>query len=417
MTLDFQRLAQQLDGLAASLRERAEEGRGRLARALDALHGWADRPEELQNRLKQANTRWLLAEPLDERLDAALTAPSVPAGYAVLASDGSHIDLERHSPTPCFVLNMGWACIQYGDRPSADLGSEPTLEHEDHRLTLTSQNDASQEDRLSGNLLAALRSVREAETLARLVHESDPTLPTIALLDGTLVLWGLAQADIRGEVRRLLLDDGIIKALDELKALAEQRPLAVASYISRPNHSEVVHTLRLAVCPLPEGDRPHPVDCTRCPREPDGPRPCDAVGVGSDRQLFQALLRPGERSALFRRRHPKGGSIEEQYYGDHRVAFFYLRMPEGVSDEVARVEMPAWVAQDEAKVSLLHALLLDQCQRGFGYPLALTEAHEQAVITGPEREAFHRLLEEQVAAQGLPAATSAKAFSKRARLL
>ncbi len=417
MTLDFHRLATQLDDLAASLRERAEESRGRLARALDALHGWADRPEELGSRLKQANTRWLLAEPLGQPLDAALIASPAPADYAVLASDGSHIDLERHSPTPCFVLNMGWACIRYGGQPSADLGSQPTLEHEDRRLTLTSHDDASQEDRLSGNLLAALRSVREAEILARLVRESDAALPTIALLDGTLVLWGLAQAEIRGEVRRLLLDEGIIKALDELKVLAEEQPLAVASYISRPNHSEVVHTLRLAVCPLPESEPPHPVDCTRCPREPDGPRPCDVVGVGSDRQLFQALLRPGKRSALFRRRHPKGGSIEEQYYVNHRVAFFYLRMPEGMPDEVARVEMPAWVAQDEGKVGLLHALLLDQCQRGFGYPLALTEAHEQAVITGPERETFRRLLEEQVAVQGLPAATSAKAFSKRARLL
>lgn len=417
MTLDFQRLARQLDDLAASLRERAEESRARLTQALDALRRWSDSPEELRSRLRQANTRWLLAEPLDQRLDAALPAPSVPADYAALASDGSHIDLERHSPTPCFVLNMGWACIRYGRQPSAALDSEPKLEHEDHRLVLGSQEDASHEDRLSGNLLAALRSVREAETLARLVRENDAALPTIALLDGTLVLWGLAQEQIRGEVRRLLLDDGIIKALDELKALAQERPLAVASYISRPNASEVVHSLRLAVCPLPEREPPHPVDCTRCPREPDGPRPCDAVGVGSDRQLFHALLRPGERTGLFRRRHPKGGSIEEQYYGNHRVAFFYLRMPEGVPDEMARVEMPAWVAQDEEKVSLLHALLLDQCQRGFGYPLALTEAHEQAVITGPEREAFHRLLEEQVAAQGLPATTSAKAFSKRARML
>lgn len=417
MTLDFQRLARQLDDLAASLRERAEESRARLARAIDALRRWSDSPEELGDRLKRANTRWLLAEPLDQRLDAAHPASSTPVDYAVLASDGSHIDVERHSPTPCFVLNMGWACIRYGDQPSADLDSEPTLEHEDHRLVLGNRDDASQEDHLSGNLLAALRSVREVETLARLVRESDTALPTIALLDGTLVLWGLAQEQIRGEVRRLLLDDGIIKALDELKALAEGRSLAVASYISRPNHSEVVHTLRLGVCPLPEGVQPRPVDCTRCPREPDGPRPCDAVGVGSDRQLFQALLRPGERSALFQRRHPKGGSIEEQYYRNHRVAYLYLRMPEGMPDEVARVEMPAWVAQDEGKVGLLHALLLDQCQRGFGYPLALTEAHEQAVITGAERETFRRLLEEQVAVQGLPAATSAKAFSKRARML
>jgi hypothetical protein len=75
------------------------------------------------------------------------------------------------------------------------------------------------------------------------------------------------------------------------------------------------------------------------------------------------------------------------------------------------------MAQDEQKVGLLHATLLDQCRRGLGYPLAVMEAHEQAVIGGPEREAFRRLLEAQVTAEGLPAALSGKALSKRVRPL
>jgi len=52
-----------------------------------------------------------------------------------------------------------------------------------------------------------------------------------------------------------------------------------------------------------------------------------------------------------------------------------------------------------------------------GYPLTLMEAHEQAVITGPERESFRRLLESEVAAEGLATSTSAKALSKRGRWL
>jgi hypothetical protein len=39
------------------------------------------------------------------------------------------------------------------------------------------------------------------------------------------------------------------------------------------------------------------------------------------------------------------------------------------------------------------------------------------VISGPEREAFRRLLEAQVTAEGLSAAPSGKALSKRARWL
>jgi hypothetical protein len=139
--------------------------------------------------------------------------------------------------------------------------------------------------------------------------------------------------------------------------------------------------------------------------------------VGSDRPLFAALLKPAQRSAVFRRTNLTRTSIERQFYGQHSVAFFYLRMPDGVPDEIARVEMPLWIAQDEHRVTLLHATLVDQCRRGLGYPLACTEAHEQAVISGPEREAFRRLLEAAVTAEGLPAAPSGKALSKRGRWL
>jgi len=417
MTLDFERLAKQLDDLGPRLRERAEEAQARLPQALDAVRAWAGRTDSLRERLEAASTSWLLAEPLAEPMDAALPAPPTPDEYVALASDGSHVDVDRHSPVSCYLLNLGRVRIRYGSHPEADLASQPELAFEDERLVLSDRSDASREDVLSGNLLAALRSVREVEALARLAAEEDSGLPTLALLDGTLVLWGLARKEFRGEIKRVLLDEGIIRALDDLKTLASQKPIALASYISHPDASEVVHTLRLAVCPLPQGQPPRPVDCRRCPREADEPRPCDAVGLSSDRPLFRALLAPGQRSAVFRRKHKTPGSIEEAFYGQHSVAFFYLRTPDGVPDDIARVEMPLWIGQDEQKVGLLHALLIDQCRRGLGYPLAIMEAHEQAVIGGPERETFRRLLEAQVTAEGLPAASSGKALSKRARWL
>ena len=417
MTLDFERLAKQLDDVVRRLREQAEEGPTRLAQALEALRAWAGRPDALRERLEAASTSWLLAEPLGEAMDAAFPAPPAPDEYVALASDGSHIDVERHSPIPCYLLNLGRARIRYGSRPEADLASQPELAFEDESLVLSDRSDASHEEMLSGNLLAALRSVREVELLAQLATQEDSGLPTLALLDGTLVLWGLAQRELGGEAKRVLLDEGIIRALDALKALAGQKPVVLASYISHPGGSEVIHTLRLAVCPLPQGQPPQPVDCHRCRRESDNPRPCDRVGLGSDRQLFAALLKPGQRSAVFRRTNQSPTSIERQFYSRHSVAFFYLRTPDGVPDEIARVEMPLWIARDGQRLALLHATLVDQCRRGLGYPLACTEAHEQAVISSPERESFRRLLEAAVTAEGLPAAPSGKALSKRGRWL
>ena len=418
MTLDFQQLAAQLDDLGPQLRSQGEEAGQRLARALAEMRAWARRPDDLRRRLAEAQTSWRPAEPLSEPLDAAIDAPPPPGDYAALATDGSHIDVDRHSALPCYLINVGWARIRYGRSPDAELSSRPELTYGDRRLVLGDPMDASRDAPLRGNLLAALRSMREVERLAELAAaaDADPAgvcLPLLALVDGTFLLWGLAREEITAPVKRYLLDEGMIPALDRLQALAQERPVLPAGYVSRPDRSEVVHSLRVAVCPLPR------VDCRACPRRDDGSRPCDDVGVATDRQLFGALLAPGQRSAVFLRQ-PTPGSIEAQYYGDHRPAAFYLRTPPGGADEIACVEAPLWLARDgppQADVAALHALLLDQCRRNMGYPLALMEAHEQAVITGPERQAFGRLMEAEVAAEGLAAGTSAKALSKRGRWL
>jgi len=415
MTLDFQRLAAQVDDLGSDLRSQGEEAGRRLARALEAAHAWARRPDDLRRRLAEAQTSWRPAEPLDTPLDAAIDAPPAPADYVALATDGSHIDVERHSPLPCYLLNVGWARIRYGRSPDAELSNRPELAYGDRRLALDDPGDASRQAPVRGDLLAAVRAVREVETLAELAAVDDPDpagvcLPVAALVDGTFLLWGLAREEITAPVKRYLLDEGMIPALDRLRALAQERPVLPAGYVSRPDRGEVVHSLRLAVCPMAK------VDCRTCPRRDDGTRPCDDVGIATDRQLFAALLAPGQRSAVFVRQVTPG-SIEAQYYGDHRPAAFYLRTPLGGADEIACVEMPLWLAKDGERVAALHALLLDQCRRNMGYPLALMEAHEQAVITGPERESFRRLLESEVAAEGLATSTSAKALSKRGRWL
>jgi NurA-like 5'-3' nuclease len=126
-----------------------------------------------------------------------------------------------------------------------------------------------------------------------------------------------------------------------------------------------------------------------------------------DRELFINLLGQGERSALF----ISQSSIVQKHYSVHQVYFFYLR----VDDEIARVEIPRWVATDESLLNLTHALVLDQCRRGHGYPVALTEAHEQAVVTGADREQFWQLVESLMVEEKMPTPTSAKSFSKRTR--
>ena len=91
--------------------------------------------------------------------------------------------------------------------------------------------------------------------------------------------------------------------------------------------------------------------------------------------------------------------------------FFYVKLDE----EIARVEIPQWVADDNELVDLLHCLVLDQCRRGHGYPVALMEAHEKAVVTAADRERFRQLVELSLAEEGLGVTGSGKRKSKVSR--
>jgi hypothetical protein len=118
-------------------------------------------------------------------------------------------------------------------------------------------------------------------------------------------------------------------------------------------------------------------------------------------------LGPGERSARFASRSP----VLRHYGPGGGLQFCYLN----VGAEIARLEAPAWVCDDPALLDLVHAAIHDSCLRGWGYPPALAEAHEQAVIGGGDREAFLRIVMEALNSAEAPAAWSAKQLSKNRR--
>jgi hypothetical protein len=427
VSLDFTRVAGQLQAVSERMAAEGRDHAVRLGRARQELASAAAAPDALAKRIDTAKTSWLLAQPFIEPLDGTHEVTPPPSDYIVVATDGSHIDVDRHIPVRCYLLNLGWAIIGYGAYAGlTDLSSEPSLGITDEELTLSDDEDASREERVAGSFLSALRAVEEIRRLADLVEKLPADAPTLALLDGTLVLWGLSFVSVSSRARRRILDDGVLAALGRLRDLAEQRPLAVASYISYPGSAEVTNMLRISACPVGRDRCPvhnvvhDDVTCNHCPGHLVGQayRPCDGVAGCVDRDLFQSLLGYGDRSPVVLRHPGERDYVYEQYreHG-HDLASFYLRTPEGVPDEVARVEMPVWSASDPERVSLTHSLLIDQCRRGLGYPVAVMEAHEQAVIDGPSREFFRQLLENSVAGQRTAFTVSAKNRSKRGRWL
>ena len=232
--------------------------------------------------------------------------PSTPADFSVVAADGSHIDVNRHLPLRCALINIGGCRLTYGASPDAEMFSRPRLRTSDAELYLQDPNSPSARQPVEGALMGLVRTVDEAAALADAV-ETGGGLPTLALLDGTLVLWELGgELPPRGRypdyVRTRLLDDGLLAALDRIREASRgqggplrvpsgqastgsgRADVAVASYISPPNSSEVVNLLRLGLCDLdPVGH------CqTHCRALVPGTRRCDAAHGLTDRVIFRA---------------------------------------------------------------------------------------------------------------------------------
>jgi len=399
MSLDLTKVAEQVGSMVARLKAGGEERQERLQNALAVLQDKSLDLERLSKKIEASRTTWLVAGLVDG-LSPHYKAPPLPPEFSVLATDGSNIDVDRHKSTRCYLINIGSVVLRYGAKPEALLDSFPSLYFGDEDLVIAPGGAKGREQVIEGALLGIKRGVDECRELARLAAELPDNSPALALLDGSLILWGLSGKVYPDFVIEALLNKGFLRCLDEMRKLNKDRRLALASYISFPRSTDVVNALRVALCPhdIIDTDRL----CKECTS-----RDCDKVDGVRDRDLFYDILAPGERSALF----TSQSSIVEKHYGGHWVYFFYVR----VDDEIARVEIPQWAARDENLLELTHALVLDQCRRGQGYPVALSEAHEQAVVTGVDRENFWQLVESLMVDEKMPSPTSAKSFSKKAR--
>jgi hypothetical protein len=86
-----------------------------------------------------------------------------------------------------------------------------------------------------------------------------------------------------------------------------------------------------------------------------------------------------------------------ELYGGQTIYFCYVH----IGWEIVRIEFPAWVAEQPTLLDSALSLVLAQVTKGFGYPVALAEAHNQAVVRGGDRTRFFSLLEQQLIQVGL----------------
>ena len=398
MALDLGKTILQLDRVAQNLGSAYSDRQSRLASLLQQAESIT--AQQAIQQTQGAQQRPFMAAQVEDTLIGSYAPVLPPSDWSVVSVDGSHIDVDRHLPVPCYLINLGGCVLTYGSQPDSRFFSQPTLGAGQPDLYLEDPETVNREEAITGPLLGLIRTVRELRRLVEVVQECPPELPVLALVDGTLVLWGLSGQGYRPFVRRALLQEGLLAALEELRALAQQRPVTLAAYVSLPRTTEVTNAVRSCLCPC---DIAY---CqSHCSHRRSTEAPCDLANGFLDRELFQGILRDGERSPIYRT-NPQAA---QEYYGEQQVYFYYLQSGE----EIARVEVPRWVAQDEKLLALGHSLIVEQCRKGSGYPVAISEAHEQAVINGTDRQLFKDLVTETLERQGLATYTSQKERSKK----
>ncbi len=393
--LDFSQIATQIGTFSsenANVRKRLETA---LKEASTRMRGASDGWEAIQTRIADSKTSWLVAK-WREAPDTVAALPCHAEAYTVIAADGSQIVSDRHDIALCYLLNVGVIVLQYGELAHAELFSQAALAPPEDDPEEAAQGELTA---IAGKRLGIRRQMAEFAALAERIEAQELGMPTLALFDGSLILWSL-------ETEQDAFRSEILEALRGHLKTARDRAVPIVGYISRPASRDVVNSLRVAVCPHLKANCD--TYCTNRAR----PKPyfiapdCAGTEGVRDADLFAELLCEGERSAVF-----ESDSQILAEYQEHSVCFFYLH----VGDEIARCEIPRWVADDAAMLDSVHALCINQARKGFGYPVALAEAHEQAIVRNAEKDAFFHLLERSFIRSGQPSARTQKAVSKRAR--
>jgi hypothetical protein len=343
----------------------------------------------LDDQLAQAAVLWhqMSSDPdLERKLSTARAEKTIPRWhgslaaaqqvmpckkpYRVIGIDGSQIYPDRHFNAQCALINIGAVTLTYDHRSAVSVASVPTiLSPLDQEIPLTAD---------------AVNAMRQEYELAYAVSycQPDDDLPTIFLFDGSLIFWHLQAYE--PELRALFL----ARYHDLLLRLYAQKKI-VAWYISFPKSKELVMLARYVACDYQDH---------RC----DAAQKIDRI---VDTDLVNLYLKSGERTIIFEHQ----SLTAQTYYEPMRPCFYYLQTDE----EIARIELPKWLAQDASAVELISACIYDQVNKGYGYPVSLAEAHEQAVVKTPDRELFYHLLTKYGMSAGTHFSISQKSAKKR----
>jgi hypothetical protein len=303
---------------------------------------------------------------LAERLDAHVSPPpGLPADAVLIAADGSQIFPSRHKAVLYYLINVGVIVMEMGAGKTPDIFVETDLHYE-------GDTDA---DMPTEGQVALRRDLAERRKM--LDVSDDYPGNKITLTDGQLELWGGLDNENKAEFEKNLQD-----YLDALIAF-RRKEIITAGYVDKPGANWLVRLLEVAELPTSElrNLRAH--------------QPLRGV---TDHWLAGQMLGYQERSAVFAFQ----AKTAERYADEIALHFFYLNVGDEAHPNIARVDIPRWVAQDRDRMDLLHRALVEQSlmMSHKPFPYVLHRAHEIARVTNQEQSQVDQMLEMEIRSQG-----------------
>jgi len=365
MPINFLILKTQIEKLAETAVSRHSEYLQKRTDCLALLNQHAEDLILLQKTVEEAsnqNKGLRCAVPMNEPLTAHISVPLPAPPCTILAADGSQINPDPHGSALYGLVNVGVFRMQPGSGLAPEASIYSKLLYDDD---LHPSGGLASED-----LIALMRDVREREILADLAqHES---APLVTLTDGPLELYH----EPRQEKAFEHYFKQYLSALDDL-ALNQ---VITAGYVDRPRADLVVKLLELMTPEHDSTERPF-------------------AGV-TDLQLFETLLNPGERSAVFKLQ----SSSADAFTNKKALHFFYINVGSAGQPALARVEVPLWVVEDPQAMTTLQSVLVEQSHLAGSrpYPYPLIRAHEIAVVKMDDHNQISEMIEKELLNRGLP---------------
>jgi hypothetical protein len=296
------------------------------------------------------------------------------APYNLVATDGSQIYPDKHQGTSCFLINIGSVLFAYNSACSQSwFDAEPFVfvEHDfalEGPTVIDIVNGKREEFELTLGLEKSL-----------VLKEKYPDAPLLFMFDGSLIFWHLENKDE-------LLKNYFVTAYNKTLLGFYQKQIPVMAYISLSKSKDLLNLLRAY------SKQFRTIDTKQFPHLVDA-------------HLLSLFLPPHHVSTIF---FVQSHSLIT-YPPEVRPCFMYYN----TGTEFVRLEFPWYMSQDKQMLSTALAIVADQVQKGNGYPIGTAEAHNQAVVQGPDRDFFYYLIHKTGVHQNRHLQASEKSLKKR----